>query len=103
MLAPVLSDARNLEPVNTSATASSAARPLTAYTTTKRKEPYSQRRTIRKKDIKGEALGYLEKDFVHSGQRHSQPPLVAEDSRAAVPQTTDTYLVDMSCYRLLWR
>jgi FAD/FMN-containing dehydrogenase len=33
-----------------------------------------------------------------SGQRHSQPPLVAEDNRAAVPQTTKTYLVDMSCY-----
>src|SRR5208337_4565222 len=29
---------------------------------------------------------------------HSQPPLVAEDNRAAVPQTTKTYLVDMSCY-----
>src|SRR6516162_9197397 len=33
-----------------------------------------------------------------SGQRHSQPPLVAEDNRADVPQTTKTYLVDMSCY-----
>src|SRR5215831_16146184 len=33
-----------------------------------------------------------------SGQRHSQPPLVAEDNRAAVPQTTKTHLVDMSCY-----
>ena len=33
-----------------------------------------------------------------SGQRHSQPPLVVEDNRAAVPQTTKTYLVDMSCY-----
>jgi FAD/FMN-containing dehydrogenase len=33
-----------------------------------------------------------------SGQRHSQPPLVAEDNRAAVPQTTKTYLVDLSCY-----
>ncbi len=34
-----------------------------------------------------------------SGQRHSQPPLVAEDNRDDVPQTTKTYLVDMSCYR----
>jgi FAD/FMN-containing dehydrogenase len=33
-----------------------------------------------------------------SGQRHSQPPLVVEDNRAALPQTTKTYLVDMSCY-----
>jgi FAD/FMN-containing dehydrogenase len=33
-----------------------------------------------------------------SGQRHSQPPLVVEDNRAAVPQTAKTYLVDMSCY-----
>jgi hypothetical protein len=34
-----------------------------------------------------------------SGQRHSQPPLVAEDNRGNIPQTTKTYLVDMSCYR----
>lgn len=33
-----------------------------------------------------------------SGQRHSQPPLVAGDNRGAVPQTTKEYLVDMSCY-----
>lgn len=34
-----------------------------------------------------------------SGQRHSQPPLVADDNRDNVPQTTKTYLVDMSCYK----
>lgn len=34
-----------------------------------------------------------------TGQRHSQPPLVADDNRDAVPQVTTTYLVDMSCYR----
>lgn len=33
-----------------------------------------------------------------SGQRHSQPPLVADDNRGSVPQTTTVYLVDMSCY-----
>ena len=33
-----------------------------------------------------------------SGQRHSQPPLVIEDNRDAVPQATRSYLVDMSCY-----
>lgn len=33
-----------------------------------------------------------------SGQRHSQPPLVADDNRGAPPQTTKTYLIDMSCY-----
>lgn len=33
-----------------------------------------------------------------SGQRHSQPPLVINDNREAVPQTTKEYLVDMSCY-----
>jgi len=33
-----------------------------------------------------------------SGQRHSQPPLVIDDNRSAVPQTTHAYLVDMSCY-----
>jgi FAD/FMN-containing dehydrogenase len=33
-----------------------------------------------------------------SGQRHSQPPLVTNDNRNAVPQTTKDYLVDMSCY-----
>ena len=33
-----------------------------------------------------------------SGQRHSQPPLVINDNRDAVPQTTREYLVDMSCY-----
>ncbi len=34
-----------------------------------------------------------------SGQRHSQPPLVADDNRDKVPQTTRTYLVDLSCYK----
>jgi hypothetical protein len=33
-----------------------------------------------------------------SGQRHSQPPLVADDNRSAVPPSPTTYLVDMSCY-----
>jgi FAD binding domain len=33
-----------------------------------------------------------------SGQRHSQPPLVANDNRGAVPPQPTTYLVDMSCY-----
>lgn len=33
-----------------------------------------------------------------SGQRHSQPPLVASDNRAAVPQTTREFIVDMACY-----
>jgi hypothetical protein len=33
-----------------------------------------------------------------SGQRHSQPPLVANDNRSAPPTTPDGYLVDMSCY-----
>jgi FAD/FMN-containing dehydrogenase len=33
-----------------------------------------------------------------SGQRHSQPPLVINDNRNAVPQMTKEYLVDMSCY-----
>ena len=33
-----------------------------------------------------------------SGQRHSQPPLVANDNRGAVPPIPTTYLVDMSCY-----
>ena len=33
-----------------------------------------------------------------SGQRHSQPPLVTNDNRGAVPPTATTYLVDMSCY-----
>ena len=33
-----------------------------------------------------------------SGQRHSQPPLVTNDNRGAVPTTATTYLVDMSCY-----
>ena len=33
-----------------------------------------------------------------SGQRHSQPPLVASDNRGAVPQTTKEFLLDMSCY-----
>lgn len=33
-----------------------------------------------------------------SGQRHSQPPLVADDNRTSVPATPNTYLVDMSCY-----
>src|SRR6516162_6977153 len=33
-----------------------------------------------------------------SGQRHSQPPLVTDDNRGAVPPHPTTYLVDMSCY-----
>jgi hypothetical protein len=33
-----------------------------------------------------------------SGQRHSQPPLVTNDNRGAVPPVPTTYLVDMSCY-----
>ena len=33
-----------------------------------------------------------------SGQRHSQPPLVADDNRSAVPPKTTSYIVDMSCY-----
>ena len=33
-----------------------------------------------------------------SGQRHSQPPLVANDNRGEVPPLLTTYLVDMSCY-----
>jgi FAD/FMN-containing dehydrogenase len=33
-----------------------------------------------------------------SGQRHSQPPLVTNDNRGAVPPRPTTYLVDMSCY-----
>ena len=33
-----------------------------------------------------------------SGQRHSQPPLVTNDNRRAVPPHPTTYLVDMSCY-----
>ncbi|MFZ1791217.1 MAG: D-arabinono-1,4-lactone oxidase [Saprospiraceae bacterium] len=33
-----------------------------------------------------------------SGQRHSQPPLVIDDNRSQVPQTTTEFLVDLSCY-----
>ncbi len=33
-----------------------------------------------------------------SGQRHSQPPLVTDDNRNAVPAKTTEFLVDMSCY-----
>jgi FAD/FMN-containing dehydrogenase len=33
-----------------------------------------------------------------SGQRHSQPPLVTNDNRGAVPPLPTSYLVDMSCY-----
>jgi len=33
-----------------------------------------------------------------TGQRHSQPPLVTDDNRGAVPPSPTTYLVDMSCY-----
>ena len=33
-----------------------------------------------------------------SGQRHSQPPLVADDNRSNPPAKPDTLLVDMSCY-----
>ncbi len=33
-----------------------------------------------------------------SGQRHSQPPLVADDNRSAPPPMPNSYLVDMSCY-----
>ena len=34
-----------------------------------------------------------------TGQRHSQTPLVIDDNRNAVPTTTKSYLVDMSCYK----
>jgi FAD/FMN-containing dehydrogenase len=34
-----------------------------------------------------------------SGQRHSQSPLVINDNRGAAPQTTKSFLVDMSCYK----
>lgn len=33
-----------------------------------------------------------------SGQRHSQPPLVADDNRQAPPEKTTMWLVDLSCY-----
>ncbi|MEP7310613.1 MAG: D-arabinono-1,4-lactone oxidase [Acidobacteriota bacterium] len=33
-----------------------------------------------------------------SGQRHSQPPLVADDNRHDPPRAPNAYLVDMSCY-----
>jgi FAD/FMN-containing dehydrogenase len=33
-----------------------------------------------------------------SGQRHSQPPLVADDNRSTPPPAPNCYLVDMSCY-----
>jgi hypothetical protein len=33
-----------------------------------------------------------------SGQRHSQPPLVTDDNRNAVPAKTTEFLVDVSCY-----
>lgn len=33
-----------------------------------------------------------------SGQRHSQPPLVAADNRNDPPPIPKTYLIDMSCY-----
>ena len=33
-----------------------------------------------------------------SGQRHSQPALVANDNRGKVPSTPKEFLVDMSCY-----
>lgn len=33
-----------------------------------------------------------------SGQRHSQPPLVAEDNRSDPPRTARTWLLDLSCY-----
>jgi len=33
-----------------------------------------------------------------SGQRHSQPPLVADDNRSSPPREPKSYLVDMSCY-----
>lgn len=33
-----------------------------------------------------------------SGQRHSQPPLVLEDSGDTPPPATKTYIVDLSCY-----
>jgi hypothetical protein len=36
-----------------------------------------------------------------SGQRHSQPPLVVADNRGSVPQTTTSYLVDLSCCRAM--
>ena len=33
-----------------------------------------------------------------SGQRHSQPPLVTDDNRNAVPEKPTEWLIDMSCY-----
>jgi FAD/FMN-containing dehydrogenase len=33
-----------------------------------------------------------------SGQRHSQPPLVADDNRNGSPATAKSWLVDLSCY-----
>jgi len=33
-----------------------------------------------------------------SGQRHSQPPLVADDNRNHPPRAPNAYLVDMSCF-----
>jgi hypothetical protein len=36
-----------------------------------------------------------------SGQRHSQPPLVADDNRNNPTPKPEYYLVDMSCYVLL--
>ena len=37
-------------------------------------------------------------DLRASGQRHSQPPLVADDNRNAPPEAAKTWLVDLSCY-----
>ena len=34
-----------------------------------------------------------------SGQRHSQSPLVIDDNRGVARQTTESFLVDMSCYK----
>ncbi len=34
-----------------------------------------------------------------TGQRHSQPPLVADDNRDAPPQTTKDWIIDLSCYK----
>src|SRR5262245_19190586 len=51
-------------------------------------------------DLKSVVAGALAKGVTLrvSGQRHSQPPLVAADNRGAVPPSPTTYLVDMSCY-----
>jgi FAD/FMN-containing dehydrogenase len=55
------------------------------------------------KAVLAQAAGVAGATVRVSGQRHSQPPLVADDNRGAVPSTTTSYLVDMSCYRDLGR